>query len=330
MTHTCIVFIELHENEIPPNDYLVFNSYEYECSADIGRERSGPHEVSLGRGCEHLSVILHEVGHALGMFHEQSRSDRDQYIKVITHNISPEFQFAFNKELDYNYGIPYDYTSIMHYMRDGFSVKPGQKITISTIDPTLEYLIKERKEPSFRDIKLLNMMYKCNAHCPYNPGCKHEGYMDRTCECRCREGTSGKNCENKDHDYYPPNKCGGIISRATTINSPVTQKIEKMNCIWWIQAPRGNTIKLRIESANTYERYNDPSHPLHGSCVFEAFGVRTKSLYEGDIYCGRELYAGKEFHSCDHNMVLTYELDEYQLEKGFTASIEFVKQPGRC
>ncbi|KAG1650823.1 Zinc metalloproteinase nas-34 [Nymphon striatum] len=290
MTHTCIVFIELHENEIPPNDYLVFNSYEYECSADIGRERSGPHEVSLGRGCEHLSVILHEVGHALGMFHEQSRSDRDQYIKVITHNISPEFQFAFNKELDYNYGIPYDYTSIMHYMRDGFSVKPGQKITISTIDPTLEYLIKERKEPSFRDIKLLNMMYKCNA----------------------------------------PNKCGGIISRATTINSPVTQKIEKMNCIWWIQAPRGNTIKLRIESANTYERYNDPSHPLHGSCVFEAFGVRTKSLYEGDIYCGRELYAGKEFHSCDHNMVLTYELDEYQLEKGFTASIEFVKQPGRC
>lgn len=47
----------------------------------------GRQTVSLGVGCEHHSVVLHELGHVLGFWHEQNRPDRDKYVKIIKKNI---------------------------------------------------------------------------------------------------------------------------------------------------------------------------------------------------------------------------------------------------
>ena len=61
--------------------------------------------------------MIHEIGHALGLIHEQSRQDRDEYIQVMWENIvediKPNFIMAADEFEDY--GVPYDLGSIMHY-----------------------------------------------------------------------------------------------------------------------------------------------------------------------------------------------------------------------
>lgn len=65
-----------------------------------------------------LGVIAHEVAHALGFWHEQSRPDRDSFVDVVWKNIDSGSLGQFLKEqsddVD-NEGIAYDYGSIMHY-----------------------------------------------------------------------------------------------------------------------------------------------------------------------------------------------------------------------
>jgi len=77
-------------------------------------------------GAMSRGVVLHELGHVLGLLHEHQRPDRDKYIKILYKNIDPDFYSCFEKyqgsEFLYNYKqFPYDYYSIMHYYNLSFS-----------------------------------------------------------------------------------------------------------------------------------------------------------------------------------------------------------------
>ena len=63
-------------------------------------------------------IVMHELMHTAGFWHEQSRADRDKYITVHWDNIKPGWKSNFLKydlgKIDH-LGAPYDLCSVMHY-----------------------------------------------------------------------------------------------------------------------------------------------------------------------------------------------------------------------
>ncbi|MDI1446573.1 M12 family metallopeptidase [Polyangium sp. 6x1] len=102
-------------------DYVVFrNSGEGSgCSSFVGRV-GGPQEIEVA-DCARGSLV-HEVLHAAGFFHEQSRNDRDQHVTIMWNEIHPQFRHDFEQRGGAGQDIgPYDYDSIMHYSAHAFS-----------------------------------------------------------------------------------------------------------------------------------------------------------------------------------------------------------------
>jgi hypothetical protein len=62
---------------------------------------------------------LHEIGHALGLLHEHQRADRDDHVVINEENVRDQqlLDTNFQKFVEHvsDFGLPYDYGSIMHY-----------------------------------------------------------------------------------------------------------------------------------------------------------------------------------------------------------------------
>ena len=67
-------------------NYLLFPRID-RCSSSVGRTARGEQKVNLHRYCWTKGIVIHELAHAIGFFHEQSRSDRDSYVKILYENI---------------------------------------------------------------------------------------------------------------------------------------------------------------------------------------------------------------------------------------------------
>jgi len=104
------------------------------CYSDVGRQTSKYNVVNLQyNGCIYSGIAAHELIHAIGYFHEQSRPDRDSYVYINSGNIQSGRAYNFDKYSTAQvstYNIPYDYDSIMHYSAYAFA--------INTATPTLQ------------------------------------------------------------------------------------------------------------------------------------------------------------------------------------------------
>ena len=93
------------------------------CSSSVGRTGSRQ-QVSLGTGCVYTGIVIHELMHATGFWHEQSRADRDSHITINWSNIKGGMEFNFLKydlnKIDH-LGAKYDTCSVMHYGSTAFA-----------------------------------------------------------------------------------------------------------------------------------------------------------------------------------------------------------------
>jgi len=84
------------------------------CEAIVGMQGQGSQPISGAGNCT-VNTILHEMGHALGLYHEQSRSDRDTYVTYSEANVDKPEASNFDKlQSEANSGL-YNYASIMEY-----------------------------------------------------------------------------------------------------------------------------------------------------------------------------------------------------------------------
>ncbi|KAL7645896.1 UNVERIFIED_CONTAM: hypothetical protein RMT77_002793 [Armadillidium vulgare] len=133
------------------------------CYSYVGRI-GGPQTVAYPQWCiNSFGSVLHELYHALGFFHEQSRPDRDKYVTINQNNIQSgkEHNFEkYNTDFVTTFGVKYDYNSVMHYHSTAFS-KNGKR-TIVTKDPKYRDKIGQREKLSSNDLQKLKKMYKCS------------------------------------------------------------------------------------------------------------------------------------------------------------------------
>lgn len=191
---TCIRF-KRRTNE---RAFVMFASSGRGCYSNVGR--TGRSQIiNLGPGCRTLGIVAHEIGHAIGFFHEQSRSDRDKYVTVLLQNVIPGTENNFRKyprSIIDSLGTPYDYRSLMHYASRAFS-KNGRLPTIITKNPRYQGVIGQRRGLSPIDAQQANLLYRneCRKRGGGGAVCR-----DRWRFCRwrpvsqCRNSRVRRNC----------------------------------------------------------------------------------------------------------------------------------------
>lgn len=156
---TCIRFVP----RAGEADYVLICRLPGYALSDVGR-RGGEQKVSLGDSTA-AGTIIHELGHAVGLWHEHCRSDRDHWVAVDLTNIpsAKKGNFAKNRIAGKTVATmdvgAYDYGSIMHY---------GERDFAKDIrDPTLKLLksvpaglkVGQREGLSAGDIAAVEQMY---------------------------------------------------------------------------------------------------------------------------------------------------------------------------
>jgi hypothetical protein len=128
------------------------------CYSYVGRMGPVEQDVSIGPGCEHKGIAIHELMHAIGFYHEHSRSDRDPSVTVHLENVIKGYEPQFQKLAPAQnrlFGV-LDYGSVMLYGRKFFSSNG-----LDTLVPTVPAEIGQRLGFSPADLAAVRGLYGC-------------------------------------------------------------------------------------------------------------------------------------------------------------------------
>lgn len=157
---SCLVF---EETSMPATRVVVVAPEEPFCDSLVGHQGKGTQALHLGPGCIGAATIHHEFLHAAGVYHQQSRSDRDKYVQIVWENIKTGQGHNFKKYNTWeanNFGVPYDSSSVMHYPAYAFGKAFG-KTTIKSLDGRKVGGCVGVDCLTPGDVLLVKRMYKC-------------------------------------------------------------------------------------------------------------------------------------------------------------------------
>lgn len=110
-------------------DAIVFEPGLENCKSYLGQV-GGLQPIWISEDCD-TPELTHEIMHALGFIHEQSRTDRDSFIEILFDNIDDKYksQFAMVPQdlMLPLIGTTFDYQSVMLYNPSAFAKQVGLK-----------------------------------------------------------------------------------------------------------------------------------------------------------------------------------------------------------
>jgi hypothetical protein len=155
-THTNLTFLPKTSST---NDYIEFYNGSGN-NSPVGRQ-GGKQSLSLHVSSS-MGNALHEIGHAVGLYHEHCKPNRDQYINIITGNIKSGAMHNFNIVTNQSclFTTAFDYGSVMLYP----SVIADSDFAYNTNDPVMtrkdnSEWTAQRDSLSLTDILTVNVIY---------------------------------------------------------------------------------------------------------------------------------------------------------------------------
>ncbi len=163
--NTSMRFVERTPNNASSHpNFLRFDSSN-NCASFVGMQ-GGEQSIMVSDACS-VGSIIHEIGHAVGLFHEHTRPDRDNFVNIRLDNINPDRHLNFEVFDVQDAGVEqlgeYDYGSIMHYGEYFFSAN-GER----TIEVPDGVKIGQRNALSPLDMESVDSMYATDLSVQYS------------------------------------------------------------------------------------------------------------------------------------------------------------------
>uniref|UniRef100_A0A1I7YWG6 Metalloendopeptidase n=1 Tax=Steinernema glaseri TaxID=37863 RepID=A0A1I7YWG6_9BILA len=279
--NTCITFNRVNAATADPSMYPIVVFYPGAgCGSPVGRLASADFQkISIANGCEAVYIAAHEIGHTLGMHHTQRRYDRDDSIYIDTSNIMTGHLGSFAKQTtdnNYNYDIPYDFRSVMHYSPELFAINASKPV-IYALNPAYQQSVGSQQLPSFVDVAMMNLHYSCYDRCNTSGTfCYYGGYPNpNNCKvCQCPNGFGGDDCSLPE----PPTNgltCGGqfiatsdwqvlnVVNQVGNGQKDITlDSASPSMCTYQIFAPTGSQVQFSVlfvgaDYRNDYQCYDE-------------------------------------------------------------------------